>query len=75
MTGEQLRSRLVAGRRSTLEVVCHVADCEQFFADRIKRTVAMAVVADVTDAPLPNGGRRSAKAKASRNGTDLQHED
>ena len=41
MTGEQLRSRPVAGRWSTLEVVCHVADCEQFFADRMKRTVAM----------------------------------
>jgi uncharacterized damage-inducible protein DinB len=38
---EQLRSRPVAGKWSTLEVVCHVADCEQFFADRMKRTVAM----------------------------------
>ena len=41
MTVEQLRSRPVAGKWSTLEVVCHVADCEQFFADRMKRTVAM----------------------------------
>jgi uncharacterized damage-inducible protein DinB len=41
MTSEQLRSRPVAGRWSTLEVVCHVADCEQFFADRLKRTVAL----------------------------------
>ena len=41
MTVEQLRSRPVAGKWSTLEVVCHVADCEQFFADRLKRTVAM----------------------------------
>ena len=41
MTVEQLRSRPVAGRWSTLEVVCHIADCEQFFADRLKRTVAM----------------------------------
>jgi uncharacterized damage-inducible protein DinB len=41
LTGEQLRSRPVAGKWSTLEVVCHVADCEQFFADRMKRTVAM----------------------------------
>jgi uncharacterized damage-inducible protein DinB len=31
----------VAGRWSTLEVVCHLADCEQFFADRMKRTIAM----------------------------------
>lgn len=41
MTGEQLRSRPVAGKWSTLEVICHIADCEQFFADRLKRTVAM----------------------------------
>jgi uncharacterized damage-inducible protein DinB len=41
MTVEQLRGRPVAGRWSTLEVVCHIADCEQFFADRLKRTVAM----------------------------------
>src|SRR5437868_13821446 len=49
MTVEQLRSRPVAGKWSTLEVVCHVADCEQFFADRIKRTVAM-------DRPVLLGG-------------------
>src|SRR5437762_13456366 len=41
MTVEQLRSRPVAGKWSTLEVVCHVSDCEQFFADRMKRTLAM----------------------------------
>jgi uncharacterized damage-inducible protein DinB len=41
MTGEQLRSRPVAGKWSTLEVVCHIGDCEQFFADRMKRTLAM----------------------------------
>lgn len=41
MTVEQLRSRPVAGKWSTLEVVRHIADCEQFFADRMKRTVAM----------------------------------
>ena len=41
MTVEQQRSRPVAGKWSTLEVVCHIADSEQFFADRVKRTVAM----------------------------------
>jgi uncharacterized damage-inducible protein DinB len=41
LTGEQLRSRPVAGKWRMLEVVCHVADYEQFFADRMKRTVAM----------------------------------
>jgi uncharacterized damage-inducible protein DinB len=41
MTVEQLRSRPVPGKWSTIEVICHLADCEQFFADRMKRTVAM----------------------------------
>src|SRR5690242_652758 len=41
LAAEQLRARPVEGRWSTLEVVCHLADCEQFFADRMKRTVAM----------------------------------
>ncbi len=41
MSGDELRSRPIPGRWSTLEVVCHVADCEQFFADRMKRTLAM----------------------------------
>jgi GNAT superfamily N-acetyltransferase/uncharacterized damage-inducible protein DinB len=37
----ELRLRPVPGKWSTLEVVCHVGDCEQFFADRMKRTLAM----------------------------------
>ena len=41
LRGEQLLARPVAGKWSTLEVVCHIADCEQFFADRMKRTLAM----------------------------------
>jgi GNAT superfamily N-acetyltransferase len=41
MAGEELRLRPVAGRWSTLEVVCHVGDSEQFFADRLKRTLAL----------------------------------
>jgi ribosomal protein S18 acetylase RimI-like enzyme len=41
LTAEQFRLRPVAGLWSTLEVLCHVADCEQFFADRMKRTLAM----------------------------------
>ena len=40
MTEEQLRARPVAGRWSTLEVVCHVADFEPVYADRMKRVVA-----------------------------------
>lgn len=41
LTPEQLRARPVPERWSMLELVCHVADCEQFFADRMKRTAAM----------------------------------
>ena len=41
MSEEQHRSHPVAGKWSTLEVVCHIADCEQFYADRMKRTIAM----------------------------------
>src|SRR5262249_21246514 len=33
--------RPVPGKWSTLEVVCHICDSEQFFADRIKRTLAL----------------------------------
>jgi uncharacterized damage-inducible protein DinB len=40
MDAEALRARPVAGKMSTLEVVCHVADCDQFLADRMKRTIA-----------------------------------
>lgn len=41
LTSEQLLAYPVAGKMSAQEVVCHVADCEQFLADRMKRTVAM----------------------------------
>jgi uncharacterized damage-inducible protein DinB len=45
MTHEQLVARPVPGKMSTLEVVCHVVDADQFLADRMKRTIA-------TDKPL-----------------------
>ena len=41
MTPEQIRARPVPGRWSSLEVVCHLVDCDQFGADRIKRTIAL----------------------------------
>jgi len=40
MTPDQLRARPVAGKWSTLEVVCHVADFEPILADRMKRLIA-----------------------------------
>lgn len=41
MKHEHLLARPVPGRMTTQEVVCHVVDCDQFIADRMKRTVAM----------------------------------
>lgn len=41
LTADQLRACPVPGKWSSLVVVCHIADCEQFFADRMKRTIAM----------------------------------
>lgn len=40
MTAEQARARPVAGKMSTLEVVCHIADFEPIYADRMKRVLA-----------------------------------
>lgn len=40
MTQEQLDARPIAGKWSTREVVCHIADFEPIYADRIKRVVA-----------------------------------
>jgi uncharacterized damage-inducible protein DinB len=40
LSPEQFRARPVAGMWSTLELVCHLADSEALFADRIKRVLA-----------------------------------
>jgi len=40
MTREQVLSRPVPGKWSTLEVVCHIADFEPIYADRMKRVIA-----------------------------------
>jgi uncharacterized damage-inducible protein DinB len=41
MTRDQLRARPVPGKWSTLEVVCHIADYEPIYADRMKRVIAL----------------------------------
>jgi uncharacterized damage-inducible protein DinB len=41
MNREQLLARPVAGKWSTLEVVCHLADFEPIMADRVKRVIAL----------------------------------
>jgi hypothetical protein len=40
LSAEQLRARPVPGKWSTLEVVCHLADFEAVYADRMKRVIA-----------------------------------
>ena len=40
MSCEQLTARPIAGKWSTLEVVCHLADFDPILADRMKRVIA-----------------------------------
>src|SRR5437870_10554891 len=40
LTKEQVQARPVPGKWSTLEVVCHIADFEPVYADRMKRVIA-----------------------------------
>ena len=42
MTAEQLTARPIAGKWLTLEVICHLADFEGVFAERIKRVIVEA---------------------------------
>ena len=41
MTKEQLLARPIPGKWSTHEVVCHLADYEPIYADRMKRVIAL----------------------------------
>jgi hypothetical protein len=41
MNREQVQARPVAGKWSTLEVVCHIADFDPILADRMKRVIAL----------------------------------
>jgi uncharacterized damage-inducible protein DinB len=40
MTGDKLDARPIAGKWSTRQVVCHLADFEPIYADRMKRVIA-----------------------------------
>jgi len=57
MDADALRARPEPGRMSALEVVCHVADCDQFLADRMKRTIG-------TEKPLLLGANASSYLEA-----------
>lgn len=52
----QLRARPVAGMWSTLELICHLADSEALFADRMKRVLAE----DRPELPFADPGRYEA---------------
>src|SRR5580698_11534475 len=41
MTRDQLTARPIAGKWSTLEVVCHLADFDTVLADRMKQIIAL----------------------------------
>ncbi len=40
LDAEALRARPIAGKMSSLEVLCHIVDSDQFMCDRVKRTIA-----------------------------------
>jgi hypothetical protein len=40
MTGEQIDAAPLAGKWSTRQVICHIADFEPVYADRMKRVIA-----------------------------------
>lgn len=48
MDADDLRARPIPGKMSSLEVLCHIVDSDQFMCDRVKRTIA-------TDRPLLMG--------------------
>lgn len=41
MTAEQLKARPIAGKMSTLEVVCHLVDFDPVYVERMKRAIAL----------------------------------
>jgi uncharacterized damage-inducible protein DinB len=41
MNAEQLKARPVAGKMSTLEVVCHLVDFDPVYVERMKRAITM----------------------------------
>jgi hypothetical protein len=68
MTGEQLLARPVPGKWSSQEAVCHLADYEPIYADRMKRVIAL-------DGPeLLPGDPRLFAARLAYDQRDLQEE-
>ena len=59
LDAEALRARPIAGKMSSLEVLCHIVDSDQFMCDRMKRTIAtsrpLLVGIESADYPGPLG--------------------
>jgi hypothetical protein len=68
MSHEQLLARPVAGKWSTLEVVCHIADFDPILADRIKRVIAL------DKPPLIGADENSFAAKLAYHDRDVEEE-
>jgi hypothetical protein len=56
MTPEQIHTRPLPGKWSTLEVVAHLADTEIYYTDRIERTIALErpLLMGVDERPYPD---------------------
>lgn len=68
MTREQVLARPVPGKWSTLEVVCHLADFEPIYADRMKRVIAE------NEPNLPSGDPDVFAARLAYHDRDLGEE-
>jgi organic hydroperoxide reductase OsmC/OhrA/mannose-6-phosphate isomerase-like protein (cupin superfamily)/uncharacterized damage-inducible protein DinB len=56
LTTDELKARPIPGKWSTLEVVCHLADTDIYFTDRIERTLALdnPLLIGVDERPYPD---------------------
>jgi organic hydroperoxide reductase OsmC/OhrA/uncharacterized damage-inducible protein DinB len=56
LTADELKARPMEGKWSTLEVVCHLADTDIYFTDRIERTIALdnPLLMGVDERPYPD---------------------
>lgn len=68
MTDEQVKAKPVAGKWSTLEVVCHLADFEPVYTDRIKLVVA------TDNPPIPGGFHEAFAERLGYESRDVETE-
>jgi uncharacterized damage-inducible protein DinB len=56
LDADALRARPIAGKMSSLEVLCHLVDSDQFMCDRVKRTIATEkpLIMGIESASYPN---------------------